>query len=33
MPVLLLFIFAILLDFMYLFYGDILKKIFGFLVS
>lgn len=33
MPVLIPFIFAILLDFMYLFYGDILKKIFGFLVS
>lgn len=33
MPVLIPFIFAILLDFMYLFYGDILKKIFGFLAS
>ena len=33
MPVLIPFIFAILLDFMYLFYGDILKKVFGFLVS
>lgn len=27
------FMFAILLDFMYLFYGDILKKIFGFIAS
>lgn len=33
MLVLIPFTFAILLDFMYLFYGDTLKKIFGFIAS